>query len=473
MLRSLKRDESGIAMGLAIVLIVLVGVMGAGLLVFVQRDLEAVVETNRGQDAFETTDAGVQAAERQLLSDACPESYDGQEAGAEDDDDSCADSEESDWSSAAVEDENDSAGKALNFDGRQIEVNIRHLEPTNSEDEANSECVTTDPDDDCFAPEVESQYPEDRKYFQVEITGESDSGNARRRVEAIFYTTNLDVPEAYYSPEDITLRGDACISDVSVFSLGDIKVNNSGGGNGCDGEDGSHITGTDEAYGDWDNEHNSTARSTERAGFAAVDEVDVGEIEEKGDRDFDGTSDSDPRFVEDPGDSQDDDEITFPFDRENQDERSDEERLRFLKDEAMRQEAETGEDTYRPNSDDITDWPDNADENTVVYIDAGSDETVRWGINGDGCSDENPAKGILVIDGASLKGTGNKKPFSGATIVRGGGVEFGGSICWDGFVDSDEEMTISGTPDPFVSPEVQNRPGFYGVETWSWRELYE
>lgn len=66
MLRRLVKDESGMTMGLAVIMVVLIGVMGAGLLTFVQRDLNAVVEENRGQTALELADAGAELAQRHL-----------------------------------------------------------------------------------------------------------------------------------------------------------------------------------------------------------------------------------------------------------------------------------------------------------------------------------------------------------------------------------------------------------------------
>jgi Tfp pilus assembly protein PilX len=63
----LARDESGVVLALAVIMIVLIGVLGAGLLVFVQRDLEAVIKVNQGQRAFEVAEAGVQVARQQLL----------------------------------------------------------------------------------------------------------------------------------------------------------------------------------------------------------------------------------------------------------------------------------------------------------------------------------------------------------------------------------------------------------------------
>ena len=67
--RRFVNDESGITMALAIIMIVLIGVMGAGLLTFVSRDLNTVVEENRGQRAFEMADAGINVANRQLTAD--------------------------------------------------------------------------------------------------------------------------------------------------------------------------------------------------------------------------------------------------------------------------------------------------------------------------------------------------------------------------------------------------------------------
>lgn len=141
---------------------------------------------------------------------------------------------------------------------------------------------------------------DDRSFFQIEPTGHSENGSARRKVEAIYYTYDLGVPKAYYSPEPITLSGNVCIAGVSVFSLQSITVTNEGGGTGCEGEGGGHITGTDTAYGNWQNDYNSTSRpdGTTDAGFAAVDGVDVGEEDELGRRDFDNSTD--PQFVAEP-----------------------------------------------------------------------------------------------------------------------------------------------------------------------------
>jgi hypothetical protein len=69
MARRFIDDESGMTLALAIIMIVIIGAMGAGLLTLVNRDLFTVTEENRGQRAFEMADAGVGVAKRQLSSD--------------------------------------------------------------------------------------------------------------------------------------------------------------------------------------------------------------------------------------------------------------------------------------------------------------------------------------------------------------------------------------------------------------------
>src|SRR5215213_10663789 len=76
MIQRLVRDESGMTLALAVMMIVLIGVMGAGLLAFVQNDLKSVIEVNRGQKAFDIAEAGVQAAKSHLRVDSFREHYD-------------------------------------------------------------------------------------------------------------------------------------------------------------------------------------------------------------------------------------------------------------------------------------------------------------------------------------------------------------------------------------------------------------
>jgi type II secretory pathway component PulK len=72
MIRRLLPEERGMALGLAIIVVVIVGVMGAGLLTFVATDLQAVVAVNRGEQAFELAEAGIEVAKAHLANDSSP-----------------------------------------------------------------------------------------------------------------------------------------------------------------------------------------------------------------------------------------------------------------------------------------------------------------------------------------------------------------------------------------------------------------
>src|SRR5918997_6659206 len=69
MIQRFIKDESGMTMGLAMIMVLIIGVMGAGLLAFANANLNTVLEANRGQRAFEVADAGIEAARSQLISD--------------------------------------------------------------------------------------------------------------------------------------------------------------------------------------------------------------------------------------------------------------------------------------------------------------------------------------------------------------------------------------------------------------------
>jgi Tfp pilus assembly protein PilX len=72
MIRRLLPEARGMALGLAIIVVVIIGVMGAGLLTFVATDLEAIVAVNRGEQAFELAEAGIEVAKAHLANDPSP-----------------------------------------------------------------------------------------------------------------------------------------------------------------------------------------------------------------------------------------------------------------------------------------------------------------------------------------------------------------------------------------------------------------
>jgi type II secretory pathway component PulK len=79
MIRRLLPEERGMALGLAIIVVVIVGVMGAGLLTFVATDLQAVVAVNRGEQAFELAEAGIEVAKAHLANDSSPANWSSEE----------------------------------------------------------------------------------------------------------------------------------------------------------------------------------------------------------------------------------------------------------------------------------------------------------------------------------------------------------------------------------------------------------
>ena len=70
MIRCLLREERGMALGLAVIVVVIVGAMGAGLRTFVATDLQAIVAVNRGEQAFELAEAGIEVAKAHLANDS-------------------------------------------------------------------------------------------------------------------------------------------------------------------------------------------------------------------------------------------------------------------------------------------------------------------------------------------------------------------------------------------------------------------
>jgi Tfp pilus assembly protein PilX len=75
MIQHLLPEQRGMALGLAIIVVVIVGVMGAGLLTLVATDLEAVVAVNRGEQAFELAEAGIEVAKAHLANDPSPSDW--------------------------------------------------------------------------------------------------------------------------------------------------------------------------------------------------------------------------------------------------------------------------------------------------------------------------------------------------------------------------------------------------------------
>ncbi len=454
MLRRLIRDESGVALGLAVVMIVLIGVMGAGLLVFVRTGLNSTVQVNQGQKAIDMADAGVQAAKRQLVLNAAPNNYDNT-TNLSANPPNPADSE---WSYAG-------AGKTLSLGGCNncINVKIRYLLP------ARDETQRANPD---YAPEltpnngVDANYAPGVDYFR--ITSEGTVGGTRRVVDAIYVTQTSGVPQGWYTLGNMQIGGSITIEGLSLFARGSINVS------------GNPTTqGTDIAYGNWNRPPwNTKARATDLPGLGAVGTVTGSNALST--RDF--GSNSSPQFVlENPSSNQ----MTFPFDYRQQPILEDLRNAASSQNTAVRPQGNYYEvacgTTQALKEASATEagpkWPANSTTETVVYVrftcTTFSDNSI---LNWDVSQSAGDRRGTLVIENGRMELGQNKACLNGIAVIRGVPTDkraynsTGGS-CLKGYVNASGEVRIQGNISPFTL-ERGNRPGFYGVQLWSWRECY-
>lgn len=148
---------------MAVIVVVLIGVLAAGLLAVVRGDLEGTIQTNRGQRALHLADAGAQAAAAQLRADSNPNHYDADA------------SDNSGW--AHVSPEGRAPGETLAPGEGAATVTIRYLIPARTAAQQR---------DARYAPErVPTGLPDypDRDFFLV--VSEGTVGGTRRKVEVI------------------------------------------------------------------------------------------------------------------------------------------------------------------------------------------------------------------------------------------------------------------------------------------------
>ena len=167
MIRHPWRDESGVALALAVIVVVLVGVLAAGFLAVVRSDLLSTISANHGRRAFDLADAGAQAAAARLRSDPNPEHYD---ANAPDN---------TEW--AYLSPDASQPGKTLILDAGAATITVRYLIPATTPTQRTRENRAPE-----LVPDGLSDYP-DRDFFLV--VSEGASVETRRKVETILYTT--------------------------------------------------------------------------------------------------------------------------------------------------------------------------------------------------------------------------------------------------------------------------------------------
>ncbi len=518
MIKKLARDESGLALPLAIMVMVIVGVMGAGLLVFVRNDLEAVVEVNQGQKALEIAEAGVAVAKQQQLSDVVRRHYDGDIAN------DCFNGQiratSDDWSpnTTVYSDPKDCssstttrarAGVTRNFADGAFNVNIECLNQT-GDDAANDPCAGAGIES---APEnIEASK---RAYFKITSTGyyPADGSGAARTVQAIVHTNKLDVPTAYYTPKTIRFNGSPDVSGVSFFAGENIILGSADLKRGP--------SDPLALYRDWDTTNaanftptsnlNTSPRRTlpdpaspkvEKTGLGAEGFIcsNAGNCNDASDSIADGINDYDSttsskgsqqtfarksvdeinnNVANDPG------KITYPFNP-------------YAKfDLTTLETIARSQGNYYQGGIDIVDtrtstsatnkqYPDCSSDQTVFYVEAnGNDVNYRADYEKAtppraDCPTQ--AKGLIVVENGNLDISNNSNGFEGVIIVtkdRGdpasatGVYNNGGNETVEGFVIADNEMIIGGTVDPFsIVGDYTQHPGFYNIEEWSWRECY-
>lgn len=356
------RDESGVALVLAISVFLIVGVMGAGLLVVVRSDLAATVEANRGQRALLAADAGADLAKRQLLSDARPTAYDADGAGkaACDSPDDSGKPFSSPWSEAG-------GGVEREYEGGEFTVSVRWTP------------------DGCAPPGV-TRDERGREHFTV--VSEGRSGKTRRSVEAVYATVPGGAPLGVYAARDVRLLSGSSVTDTSVFAGRDVSVGT-----------GASVAGTDWTHGDWTGERNPTGRPDDLAAVAAVGRVSG----DPGSSFFD--RDTTPAFGASAQEG-----LTFPFDPGYWNDR----RLGFLREEARSSGG------YRESGEGFA-WPGGAERHGVVFIERGDLTLDR-----SDCPAESPCRGTLavregtVVLGSDARFEGGIVTGSGDVLLRSG-----------------------------------------------------
>jgi hypothetical protein len=498
------REEAGMTMALAVIMIVLIGVMGAGLLVFVQRDLESVLEVNRGQRAAELADTGVQAAQRQLLLSSFPNRYNDPTTATPGIDPS-TDPANSEWAfnstAVACGTLSSGSGKCISTPDGNVRVTIRYLPPPPTALQRTSPI---------YAPEAlptgASDYRDGRDYFRVESDGVS--AGARRKVQAILVTQPIGLPQAYFATRDIHVGGSATtINNVSLFASGNV-----------DGIREGMLTGKDLAYGSWlQPPYNDKARlgqspandpaaagvgaegsvTYDPASYHTAQKTDPALTTDRYERvDFDSVSSLSGgyRFCRrgsascgwpSTSASQPADVITYPF---NFGAALNADFLQSLAEEQIRPGPgpAAARDNYytAPGGTSYT-----IDESNFYQITPrlSSVYVVRFTGPTKGSVTYNPnqptgslclAGTILVINGDLRTSSSGDRCFDGIVSVQDpnnlGTLQYTniGNFALNGYANIEGTMTIQGSVDPILGNDVLNQPGYHDIRVWSWRECY-
>lgn len=460
------RGESGIALPLAMIMIMLIGVMGAGVLTFVTTDVRSMAQTNRGQQAFEVADAGVEAAKRQLTADDnFLTNYDG---GTDD----------LPWSFY-----HPSAGMTVNMDQGSAKVTIQLVNASPAS-------------------------------FRVISTGETKNagGNvdARRKVEAIIQSNyEVNFPRAYLSRTDVEVGGSASLG-VSIFALRNAVIDRAF----QDVDDTVYRRWAETSGADsYPNIFNATPRGSMRVGVGALGNLSGGAVPLAGTRSYGkNTCPETVRnyYTDSPTVATCTQKIAFPFAIST--EQQDRDQLNVLRQRALSQETSTNHlymDSNPGNKVDdagmssrtcstattarsgnpafITSWPSGSTFDTVRFYEFQTwshCNAMQYTVTHT-CGSTTAPKGVIVVENGDFIVEGSQgNVFNGAVIVRAydasgasvrdrGRFWSAGNPCFRGYANSGGLMNFTGNISVAAVPELGTLRPFRGsMEEVSWRECY-
>ena len=207
----------------------------------------------------------------------------------------------------------------------------------------------------------------------------------------------------------------------------------------------------------------------EGAGFAAEGTVQDFGGGTRGVYDYDSTTTT--RFVRksDPTADNASGTISYPF---NPDTKFDLEILeRITRDQNNYYEGDINIDTNNTASN--RKYPEGSTDLTVFYVRANG-ASIDYNVS------YNPrARGLIVIENGNFVISNASTGFNGVVIVTGNGTTTGnytsiGNDTVEGFVIADGTMRIGGEVGPSAAlGSFTQRPGFFNMRLWSWRELYQ
>lgn len=462
------KDESGMVMGLVIVMVVLIGVMGAGLLTFVMTDLRSMAQTNRGQQAFEVADAGVEVAKQQLIADDnFLTNYDG---GTDD----------LPWSFYHT-----SGGMTLNLRAGSAKVTIQMINASPAS-------------------------------FRIISVGDAKnaSGNvdARRKIEAVV-RSNYEVtfPRAYFTRTDVEVGGSASLG-VSVFAMRDARIDRAF--QDVDDTVYRRWAETNDAGSSYPNIFNATPRTSSRVGVGALRNLSGSAIPAQGSRSYDSSTcpQTVSNYYTGSPTGTCTQKISFPFAIPT--EQQDRDQLKVLRQRALSQETSsnplyidstpgnkvddagmpartscTNATTARSNTPtDITTWPSGSTFDTVRYYEFQTFShcnAMRYNVTSTCGSTSSPRGAIVVENGDFIIEGSSGNVFNGAVIVRAydtsgasvrdrGRFWSGGGPCFRGYANSGGLMSFQGNITVGAVPELGTLRPFRGtMEEVSLREIYE